>query len=34
LSEPESVVLLKPEAFRSAVIERCTTALEQYGVVG
>lgn len=34
ISQPDTVIVLKPEAFRSAVIERCTTALEQYAVIG
>ena len=34
ISQPDTVIVLNPEAFRSAVIERCTTALEQYAVIG
>ena len=34
ISQPNTLILLKPDAFRNAIIERCTTALEQYVVIG
>ena len=34
IAEPNSLILSEPGEFRRAIVERCATALDQYGVIG
>jgi predicted DNA-binding transcriptional regulator YafY len=34
ISEPDTLVLAEPGELRQAIVERCATALDQYGVIG
>ena len=34
IAEPSDLTLSKPPAMRQAIVDRCATALEQYGVIG
>jgi hypothetical protein len=34
IAEPDSLILSEPGEFRRAIVERCATALDQYGVIG
>ena len=34
IAEPDALVLTQPKEIRQAIVDRCTTALDQYGVIG
>lgn len=34
ISEPETLVVTQPKEIRQAIVDRCATALDQYGVIG